>query len=103
LLTIETALLRACLGGWCPGSDLILDSAHCQPSGNGKRYIHIRAVWLVSGAAPGEGRPMLLGFPHADLTLEKLVLGGRLVDHVGHPGVPAGLDLRAANLLARLV
>jgi hypothetical protein len=56
---------------------------------------NVRAVWLVSRAAPGQRRTMLLWLPDANLTLEQLVLRRRFVDHVRHPSVPSGLNLRA--------
>jgi hypothetical protein len=55
---------------------------------------YVRAVGLVCAPRRCEDRPVLLGLPRPDADVQKLVLDGRLVDHVGHPGVPwSGLDL----------
>ena len=49
---------------------------------------HVRAVGLVSAPRGSENGRVLLGLPRPDAALQELVLDGRLVDHVGHPGVP---------------
>lgn len=76
MLTKEIRPLRACLGGGRPRGVLVLDSAVLSAFDIEGDISYARAVWLVSGAAPGKGRPVLLGLPHADLALEKLVLSG---------------------------
>jgi hypothetical protein len=50
---------------------------------------YVRAVGLVGAPRRCEDGPVLLGLPRPDADVQKLVLDGRLVDHVGHPGVPS--------------
>lgn len=52
---------------------------------------HVRAVGLVGAPRGCENGGVLLGFPRPDAALQELVLDGRLVDHVGHPGVPCNV------------
>jgi hypothetical protein len=49
---------------------------------------HVRAVGLVGTPRCCEDGPVLLGLPWPDTDVQKLVLDRRLVNHVGHPGVP---------------
>jgi hypothetical protein len=50
---------------------------------------NIRVVGFVARSAPGQRRAVLLGLPHAHLSLEDGVYTGSLVDHIRHPRVPA--------------
>jgi len=64
-----------------PGADLALDGA----------------VRPVGAAAEGRVRAVLGQLPGAQARLHQLVVRRRRVDHVGDPGVPAGLDVRAVG------
>jgi hypothetical protein len=55
---------------------------------SGRLSSHVRAVGLVGAPRRCEDGPVLLGLPWPDTDVQKLVLDRRLVDHVGHPGVP---------------
>lgn len=62
----------------------------CQWTVNYSRgsWYDVRAVGLVSAPGRSQDRLVFLGLPGTNTAVEELVLGGGLVDHVRHPGVP---------------
>ena len=55
--------------------------------------LYSRAVRLECTPRCGQDGLVLGGLPVPHSSLHDLVIDRRLVDHVGHPGVPAWLDL----------
>jgi len=59
---------------------------------NSMQSFYLRAVRFVVRPTECEDRSVLFGFPLADSCLVDRVCDGRLVDHVGHPGVPVPMS-----------
>ena len=64
-----------------------------------KRENSLRAIRLERSPTRRQVRPVLGDLPTPLSGLEYCVLGGGFIDEVGHPGVPAGFDVIAVEVL----